>query len=279
VVAGGSFAQAGGTTANGLALWDGTNWQPLGTTLSQSPVATTYIPSSVSALTVYGGELVVGGTFVTAGGISVNRVARWNGTTFQPMGSGLLFTPSAFMNFGGELVAVGGGPTSRWNGSTWSPLGAGPSNGRALAVYGGQLIVGGTFPSAGAMMTPYLASWSSPLPLLSVSQPQGAGTLVEVADRRLIPGHEYFNFVTLDLAPGGVGTGPYGGLSSSSVSAIIWQASLPVGTAPFHFIASTTEVQFGPYPLPPGLTFDSVCVDLTDGLLGCLAPATRYTVQ
>jgi len=35
----------------------------------------------LSALTVYNGDLIAGGVFSTAGGVSANRIAKWNGTS------------------------------------------------------------------------------------------------------------------------------------------------------------------------------------------------------
>ena len=43
----------------------------------------------VSALTVYNGELIAGGDFTTAGGTRASYIARWNGATWQPLGSGM----------------------------------------------------------------------------------------------------------------------------------------------------------------------------------------------
>jgi len=34
------------------------------------------------ALTVYDGELIVGGRFTTAGGVVCNNIARWDGITW-----------------------------------------------------------------------------------------------------------------------------------------------------------------------------------------------------
>ncbi len=50
-----------------FARWDGTDWQPLGTGME----------NGVDALTVYNGELIAGGGFITAGGKVSARWARW----------------------------------------------------------------------------------------------------------------------------------------------------------------------------------------------------------
>jgi hypothetical protein len=117
---------------------------------------------SVTALTVYHDELIAGGSFVTAGGASATRIARWNGKEWQPLGTGANNTIWALAVYNDELIAGGGftnaGGTSvnyvaRWNGTTWQAMGTGVLTGRgiipplveALAVYNGELYVGGLF--------------------------------------------------------------------------------------------------------------------------------------
>src|SRR5688572_27565773 len=58
LVVGGSFTIAGDVLAARIATWDGTSWSALGTGMS----------GTVSALTVYNGNLIAGGAFTTAGG-------------------------------------------------------------------------------------------------------------------------------------------------------------------------------------------------------------------
>ncbi|MFC1572138.1 hypothetical protein ACFL6M_00920, partial [Candidatus Eisenbacteria bacterium] len=43
----------------------------------------------VNALTVYDGDLIAGGFFTRAGAWTVNNIARWDGTEWHPLGSGL----------------------------------------------------------------------------------------------------------------------------------------------------------------------------------------------
>ncbi|MFN3385644.1 MAG: hypothetical protein ACK42Y_03540, partial [Candidatus Thermochlorobacter sp.] len=51
---GGSFTEAGGTSANNIARWNGTNWSSVGVQKSNG------VNGSVNALMVYNGELYVG---------------------------------------------------------------------------------------------------------------------------------------------------------------------------------------------------------------------------
>jgi hypothetical protein len=118
LIAGGWFTTAGGVSANYIARWDGTNWQLLGTGMAGG-----WPPVYVSALGVYNGELIAGGRFETAGGVSANNIARWNGTIWQPLGTGMA------------------------GGSNYHDV-------CALTVYNGELIAGGRFGTAGVRDRP-----------------------------------------------------------------------------------------------------------------------------
>jgi len=84
--AGGKFTAAGGVGANNIARWDGAAWSALGDGLPCDYGA------SVSALAVDGANnLYAGGgfRFTTAGGVSVNYIAKWDGATWSALGSGM----------------------------------------------------------------------------------------------------------------------------------------------------------------------------------------------
>jgi hypothetical protein len=129
---------------------------------------TTY--AYVNSLCTYNGELYVGGTFVAAGDINVSYIARWNGSYWQPVGSGVGGYVSAMCVYNGELY-VGGHFTSaggveanfiaRWNGSEWRSVGNG-TNGPVLAlcVYNGELYAGGVFTVAGDQPALHIARWN-----------------------------------------------------------------------------------------------------------------------
>ena len=178
----GAFGNAGPVPAGNIAKWNGSSWAALGTGVFGN------VSSSVHALLSVGSTLYVGGEFSHAGGFTspflVNRIARWNGTSWSGLGTG--------MNFGSmvESLAVfddglGGGPllhaggtftmagdvaangVAKWNGSSWSPLGAGltgsPGYARALAVFddgnGLALYAGGQFSGAGGTAANRIAKW------------------------------------------------------------------------------------------------------------------------
>ncbi len=143
--AGGFFSTAGFLSSNGIAKWDGILWSPLG--IGMGGIAPT-----VRSLTVFddgsGPALYAGGSFGQAGGISANRIAKWDGVSWSPLGSGLTGEVYALTVFddgtgpalyaGGFIGTVGGvsaNGIAKWDGSSWSPLGSGVAAVFALTVY------------------------------------------------------------------------------------------------------------------------------------------------
>lgn len=128
IFAGGTFLSAGGVPASNLARWDGMAWNPLDAA---------GMNDTVNALTFFddlsGPELYAGGRFASAGGTVISAVARWNGSSWSGLGTGLSLvtgTPSAAalladhdgavpsLIVGGEFSAAGGVPSvnvARWD--------------------------------------------------------------------------------------------------------------------------------------------------------------------
>jgi PKD repeat protein len=71
-------AAASDPNMRGIAMYDGSNWFPLGTGLNEY----------CRAIHEYNGDVVAGGYFTSAGGVPANKIARWNGTTWSAMGLG-----------------------------------------------------------------------------------------------------------------------------------------------------------------------------------------------
>ncbi|MCR9172667.1 MAG: PKD domain-containing protein [bacterium] len=63
---------------SGIAMYNGSDWTALGTGLNEY----------CRAIHEYNGNLIAGGYFTTAGGVSCNKIARWDGTNWSPMGQG-----------------------------------------------------------------------------------------------------------------------------------------------------------------------------------------------
>src|SRR5689334_10527566 len=61
----------------------------------------------VYATTVYNGDLIAAGKFTSIGGVYANRIARWDGIAWHPLGSGVNGKVWAMIVFNGKLY-VGG---------------------------------------------------------------------------------------------------------------------------------------------------------------------------
>jgi hypothetical protein len=119
--------------------------------------------------------LVAGGNFQYVHDTAARSVAAWDGTAWRPIGNEISGSVSALAVYNGELIAGGwftlpgfsAGPNlARFDGTTWQPLGpisdpANPYAGvRSLAVYDGELVVGGDFAMAGAVAANRIARWN-----------------------------------------------------------------------------------------------------------------------
>ncbi len=186
--AAGWFSSAGGVPTNRIAKWDGTSWSPLGSGLGTGSALQ---GQQVHALAVFddgdGQQLYAAGTFLSAGGSSVNRVAKWNGLSWSALGDGVDFNVEALAEVdvgsgrmlyaGGAFQSAGGVSAKRiasWDGASWSALESGMANGSVLALAGfddgggASLFAGGDF-SAGPAGQSFLAKWGGcPPPITSV---------------------------------------------------------------------------------------------------------------
>lgn len=208
---------AGELDAGGLAKWDGTQWDTLEhyqyTTIAGNPLAifrdslvmgvrldykstAGYLSdiaisdgiivkplcsnckgSSIYTMVEYKDELYVGGNFVDMGGVSVKRIARWDGMTWRDVGggvtSGAMPQVSAMTIYNGELIAAGSiskmGSVdalniARWDGSQWQPLGGGVGpSGTAASItvdtINNFLYVGGGYAEAEGIDVGGIAMW------------------------------------------------------------------------------------------------------------------------
>ncbi|MEX1275236.1 MAG: LamG-like jellyroll fold domain-containing protein [Bacteroidota bacterium] len=126
-------------------------WSPLGTGITNGT------NGEVWALAVMGSDLYVGGNFTTAGGNTVNHIAKWNGSSWSALisssnginGINGMVTALAVIGTdlyaGGWFTTAGGIPAeniAKWDGTNWSALGNGlPAAGaiNALAAMGNNL--------------------------------------------------------------------------------------------------------------------------------------------
>lgn len=131
VYAGGSFTSMGGVANTGrIARWSVTAlaWTALATGIptggSEVVDGLAFGPNAI---------LYVSGQFASAGGVTAANIASWNGVSFQPLSSGLAYSPSAVNVQGSNVI---NGPQ-------------------------GSILVGGLFDSAGTITLPdSMAFWN-----------------------------------------------------------------------------------------------------------------------
>jgi len=183
LIAGGGFTTAGGVAASHIARWDGISWQPLGSGTDDAVYALVSFDSDGAG--PLQAQLVAGGVFTEAGGVPLSRIARWDGVSWQPLGSGISGTVTSLTTFdpdgpgaqppllvaGGAFTAAGGVSASniaRWDGNEWQPIGSGMNDWvLALTTYDPdgsgdmpqQLIAGGYFTAAGGNSANRIARW------------------------------------------------------------------------------------------------------------------------
>src|SRR5258708_5401527 len=116
-----------------------------------------------------------GGDFAAAGGVAAHHLAKWDGTRWSAIGSGMNFAVSVLRVFdngtgpalyaGGEFTtadAIAANYIAKWDGMQWSALGSGIGvsellsalpvfgNGAGAALYGGgQFSAAGSAPASG----------------------------------------------------------------------------------------------------------------------------------
>jgi hypothetical protein len=118
------------------------------------------------------------GEFTRAGGIAATNIAKWNGSGWSALGSGIGGSVFALAVSGSDLYAGGifttaGGIAApniaTWNGSGWSALGSGMDGEvLALAVSGSDLYAGGDFTAAGGKVSANVARAYLEQPALAI---------------------------------------------------------------------------------------------------------------
>lgn len=130
VYAGGSFTTAGGIEANYIARWDGMAWSALGTGMGGDPYGS---PGYAIAVDRWD-NVYAGGEFTMAGDVVGNGIAKWDGTTWSALGTGMNSSVNAVALDGwGNVYAGGyfttaGGKVSGYF-ATWQPFGHGEGEG------------------------------------------------------------------------------------------------------------------------------------------------------
>lgn len=201
IIAGGSFATAGGASASRIARWDGSAWHPLGSGIDPGNF---YQVQSLSVMP--NGDIIAGGNFPTAGGVSATGVARWDGTSWSPLGTGLeraggnaaafaqVLLPNGDLVVGGNFTGAGGVPASniaRYDGAAWHAMGDGFNGSvQELALHpSGDVIAVGSFTMSGTTALSRVARWTgSAWTALGTGVDNSAGAVLVTPDGDVLVG-------------------------------------------------------------------------------------------
>ncbi len=155
--------------------WDGAQWQP---------VYGRGIVGTVHAVEPAGSDVVIGGTFTTIAGATVNGIARGATGAWTPLGTGveggtgvraLATAANGDVIAAGDFTIAGGAVANRiarWDGTAWSPLGLGMNAAvhALLVLPGGDVVAAGEFTVAGTALANRIARWDG-----TAWSPLGAG--------------------------------------------------------------------------------------------------------
>lgn len=150
--AAGQFVTIDNVPVNRIAKWNGTSWTDVGGGLTGGM-------GEVICMTVFHNQLYVGGNFTAAGSgnLSTYYVARWNGASWDSVGTGfnypvhelLVDSINDVLYAGGEFSYIGNTicrGVAVWNDVNWSPVGSGLDTlwgTRCLEMFNGELYAGG----------------------------------------------------------------------------------------------------------------------------------------
>lgn len=169
--AGGNFQQAGSVVVNSVASWNGSAWADVGGGVTSFGSA-----AQVNALAVNGTSLYVGGYFQNAGSTVANSIAKWTGSTWGTLSTGVmqygsfgtvkaLLWVGNLMYIGGAFDTVGGvvaAHLATWNGTTGATVGdnnlSDDVKALAPAPGGGVVVVGPT--TVDGIVADAVAQWS-----------------------------------------------------------------------------------------------------------------------
>jgi hypothetical protein len=167
---GGEFVTTGGgLTVNNVAKWDGVTWTALG-----SGLIDTGFDATIEALTVdASGNVYAGGFFDRGSGVRTDRIAMWDGTSWQPLGDGfdgdvlsIAIASDGTVYAGGDFdetstteIEMEG--VASWDGTVWTEVGGGTSRAVEVIQFDGQgnLYASGCFTDIGGTTASGIAVW------------------------------------------------------------------------------------------------------------------------
>lgn len=283
-IAVGNFVQSG---CRGIAKWDGV-WSVAGFGAGINGGA-------IYAVADWSSLLVVVGTFASVDGVAAVKVAGWSGGVWQAIGTFPNANPLCVAEYDGDLYVGGFGPDGDttglgiWDGAMWSDIGADLTGRiiteavqvRAMAVYDGQLFIGGVFHKVNGIVQPSLAVWNGTawsgigtLGYMLPAQPEvntivNGGGYLWIGGRFSIGG-TYCHVARWDgatLTP--VGTSEYSG----AVNTLVWSDGVLYAFGEFGTIGGVAALRAAKWdgatwaPIGSGLNDDAYAAAVSNGVI------------
>ena len=213
---GGLFNSAGGIPATNIAMWDGHAWHSLNGGTGPSANSLDGV-EYVSALLSNGNCIYAGGHFEMMGGVQATNIAKWDGTNWSALGSGVglesafegwqagsvqcLVAVDGLLLAGGRFARAGNVAATNvacWDGTNWSGIGGITGGGLGIILdgevfygvvnclenYRGRVVAGGNFTQAGGVSVTNLAEWNG---VAWAAVGGGVGTANEGGPCHLLP--------------------------------------------------------------------------------------------
>ena len=166
-----------------IGKWDGNTWNPI-----------LYNENDyVYDILFHQGDLYAVGDFTTIDGVDANNVAKFDGSTWSALGTGITGTTvdvttieigtDGDLYIGGQFENAGGMEANNiaiWDGSSWSTLGEGTNS--SISSFGftyDTIYIGGSFTTAGGNSANYAARYAFDAdgPQISTSSPASSATV------------------------------------------------------------------------------------------------------
>jgi len=169
---GGAFKYADSVLVNGISMWNGEFFGPLGSGVSNCWNSC----GPILCITEYNGDLYAGGHIFEMGGVQSEGIAKWNGDSWEAVGGGLngyaagMAVIDGLLYVGGSFNAAGGiaaNGIAVWDGDQWQTIGDFPNTWGGsnwmtvgpILKYENQLYVAGLFPE-GNGISHSIARWN-----------------------------------------------------------------------------------------------------------------------
>jgi hypothetical protein len=288
--AGGGQFTIGGQTGLGVVRWNGASWSGVGSLIQSvndlhvfddgtGPhlYAATGAGTGPSVWKLVGGSWVPVGSPFSLATLSLETYddASGGGPTLYAAGSTQAFLPAA----PNGLARLVGGVWNYVPGLAWSPSSTPTQVARLTAapdVDGPALYLFGNFLHAGPYATIGSARMAPIVPKIDWTQ-SGPGAPISYAVTDIGSGCELFNLFSFETAAP-FGLGPYLGLYAPDPASLVLQASVALGTEPFHVAPTGGSYVLGPVVVPAGLKVDAAAVGVGAGHVA-VSRVERLTVR